>query len=384
MERDDAGVKILCVAGARPNFMKIAPLIRAFGRRGGFETKLVHTGQHYDDKLSKVFFDDLSIPRPDIELEVGSGSLAGQTAEVMKRFEPVLVAEQPHVVVVVGDVNSTVACSLVTARFHRARSFSWRNGVRTRPLVVHVEAGLRSLDDDMPEEINRKVTDAISDVLFVSEPSGMQNLAREGVPSDRCHLVGNVMIDTLLAARAQAMRSGVLESLSLKDREYALVTLHRPSNVDDVPTLRDLVAALDEVGRQLKLVFPVHPRTRTRLSAARVDIDPSRILLTDPLGYLDFLKLMASARFVLTDSGGIQEETTVLGVPCITLRKNTERPVTVTEGTNRLAGTDRASILTAVASAQGRSSGGVPALWDGQAADRIAAIMADLLQCEPQ
>jgi UDP-N-acetylglucosamine 2-epimerase (non-hydrolysing) len=374
-------VKVLCIAGARPNFMKIAPLMRALGRRDRFEVKLVHTGQHYDDKLSKVFFEDLRIPRPDIELEVGSGSLAGQTAEVMKRFEPVLANEQAHAVLVVGDVNSTVACSLVAARFHLANAFSWKHGVRTRPVVIHVEAGLRSFDDDMPEEINRKVTDGISDVLFVSEESGIRNLAAEGVPSERCHLVGNVMIDTLLAARGQAMSSRVLETLGLSEGQYGLVTLHRPSNVDDETTLRALMAALDQVGRDLRLVFPVHPRTRSRLTSAGIAVEETRILLTDPIGYLDFLRLMASARVVLTDSGGIQEETTVLGVPCITLRKNTERPVTVTEGTNRLVGTERDAILAAFATIRdARPSGKVPSLWDGEAADRIAEIMDDLFR----
>ena len=359
--------------------MKVAPLMRAFAARRSIEARIVHTGQHYDEKLSKIFFDELAIPRPDIELEVGSGTLAVQTAEVMRRFEPVLLAEQPHAVLVVGDVNSTIACTLVTARFHRNTSFRWVHGVRTRPVVIHVEAGLRSFDDDMPEEINRKLTDAASDVLFVSEASGMKNLAKEGVPADRCFFVGNVMIDTLMAARERAMQSGVIESLGLGGRAYGLLTLHRPSNVDDPVVLRALLDTLDEIAHDLPLVFPVHPRTRARLDQAGIKPDPARLVLTEPLGYLDFLKLMAKAKLVLTDSGGVQEETTVLGVPCLTLRDNTERPATITDGTNRLAGTQRASILDAFAALQ-QSTGPakIPELWDGRAAERVADVLVNL------
>ena len=244
--------------------MKVAPLMRAFATRQSIEARIVHTGQHYDDKLSKIFFDELGIPRPDVELEVGSGTLAVQTAEVMRRFEPVLVAEQPHAVLVVGDVNSTIACSLVTARFHRNTSFRWIHGVRTRPVVIHVEAGLRSFDDDMPEEINRRLTDAASDVLFVSEASGMKNLAKEGVPADRCFFVGNVMIDTLMAARERAMQSSVIESLGLAGRAYGLLTLHRPSNVDDPVVLQALLDTLDEIARDLPL--PAVPQAPTATS----------------------------------------------------------------------------------------------------------------------
>jgi UDP-N-acetylglucosamine 2-epimerase (non-hydrolysing) len=359
--------------------MKVAPLMRAFATRQQIEARIVHTGQHYDDKLSKIFFDELGIPRPDVELEVGSGTLAVQTAEVMRRFEPVLLAEQPHAVLVVGDVNSTIACTLVTARFHRSASFSWIHGVRTRPVMIHVEAGLRSLDDDMPEEINRRLTDAASDVLFVSEESGMKNLAREGIPADRCFFVGNVMIDTLMAARERAMRSNVIEDLGLAGRPYGLVTLHRPSNVDDPAVLQALLETLGEIARELPLVFPVHPRTRARLDRAGIKPDPARLLLSEPFGYLDFVKLMAQAKLVLTDSGGVQEETTVLGVPCLTLRDNTERPVTVTDGTNRLAGTRRASILQAFATFQ-RNVGHakIPALWDGRAAERVGDVLVSL------
>ncbi len=365
-------VKILCIAGARPNFIKIAPLMRAFGRDPRFDARLIHTGQHYDAKLSRVFFDELGIPRPDLELEVGSGSHAAQTAEIMRRFEPVLAAEQPQAVLVVGDVNSTIGCALVTAKFQLEAPFRWRGQERRRPVMIHVEAGLRSFDDDMPEEVNRKLTDAISDLLYVSDPAGLENLRAEGVTDARMEFVGNVMIDTLLAAREQAMRSPVLEDLHLRAREYALVTLHRPSNVDDPAALAGLLQVVEEVS--LPLVFPVHPRTRARLETMSRKLDPARWTVTDPLGYLDFLKLTACARLVLTDSGGVQEETTVLGVPCVTLRANTERPVTISEGTNRLAGTDPASVRASVAEALASSPAGrVPRFWDGHAAERIVA-----------
>jgi UDP-N-acetylglucosamine 2-epimerase (non-hydrolysing) len=370
--------RILCVAGARPNFMKIAPLLRAFARDQRFEARLVHTGQHYDAKLSKVFFEELAIPRPDVELEVGSGSHAQQTAEIMKRFEPVLEREQPHGVLVVGDVNSTIGCAIVTAKFFRKEPFRVRGVERRRPLMIHVESGLRSNDNDMPEEINRLLTDSISDLLFVSEPAGMTNLAREGVAADRMVFVGNVMIDTLLAARDRAQSSTVLETLGLAGDPYGLVTLHRPSNVDDVDALRALLATLDGLG--LRLVFPVHPRTRQRMAAAGIALDPARWVLCEPLGYLDFIKLQASARVVLTDSGGVQEETTVLGVPCITLRENTERPVTCDQGTNQLVGTAPKAILEAYAKIDAiRAAGRVPEKWDGKSAERIVAAIGDVL-----
>ena len=368
--------KILCVAGARPNFMKIAPLLRAFANDARFAARLVHTGQHYDAKLSKVFFDDLQIPRPELELEVGSGSHAQQTAEIMKRFEPVLAAEQPHGVLVVGDVNSTIGCALVTAKFFRDEPFATASGLRRRPLVIHVEAGLRSHDGDMPEEINRVLTDAISDVLFVSEPAGMTNLAREGVTGERAQLVGNVMIDTLLAARERARSSTILATLGLRDGAYGLVTLHRPSNVDDAGALRGLLETLGAVAADLPLVFPVHPRTRARITGAGLALDPARWQLIEPLGYLDFLCLQASARVVFTDSGGIQEETTVLGVPCITLRDNTERPVTCDHGTNQLAGTRRETIVAAYGKIdEVRRAARIPAGWDGKSAERIVAAL---------
>jgi len=368
-------IKVLCVAGARPNFMKVAPLIRALDRSALFQVRLLHTGQHYDDRLSRVFFDDLAIRPPDIELAVGSGSHARQTAEIIRRFEPVLEDEQPQAVVVVGDVNSTVACALVAAKFELGaeRRFRWKFGWRRRPVTIHVEAGLRSGDDDMPEEINRRLTDAISDLLFVSDPSGLENLRHEGIPDERVFFVGNVMIDTLVAAREHAMRSRVLEQLGLRERQFGVVTLHRPSNVDDPATFRTLLEVLDGLATPAcPLVFPVHPRTLARLETMAIDFDRARWRITGPLGYLDFLKLQALARIVFTDSGGVQEETTILGVPCVTLRDNTERPVTVTEGTNVLAGTDQARIVAAcvkATSAAGR--GRVPRYWDGQAASRI-------------
>jgi UDP-N-acetylglucosamine 2-epimerase (non-hydrolysing) len=372
--------RILCVAGARPNFIKISPIVRALAASPDLEPRLVHTGQHYDDALSRVFFEQLGIPTPDIELAVGSASHAAQTAEIMRRFEPVLAGEQPHGVLVVGDVNSTIACALVASKFVRREAFHCAFGRRSRPLVIHVEAGLRSGDDDMPEEVNRRLTDAISDVLFASEPAGVENLRREGVPADRIHLVGNVMIDTLLAAKSQASASPVLGSLGLRENAYGLVTLHRPSNVDESGARQEVLAALDEVSRRIPLVFPVHPRTRARLVDAKVALDPSRWTLTDPLGYLDFLRLMSSARVVLTDSGGVQEETTVLGVPCVTLRNNTERPVTISEGTNRLGGTSREGILAAFGEAtRPYAPRPAPRFWDGRAADRIASVLEGVL-----
>lgn len=358
--------------------MKIAPVLRAFARDSRFDARLVHTGQHYDDKLSKVFFEDLAIPRPDVELEVGSGSHAQQTAEIMKRFEPVVEREQPHGVLVVGDVNSTIGCAIVAAKLFRKEPFRARGEVRRRPLVIHVEAGLRSNDGDMPEEINRVLTDSISDLLFVSEPAGMANLAREGVGPERAIFVGNVMIDTLLAARERAKTSTILHALDLADGDYGLVTLHRPSNVDDIDALRGILATLDGLG--LRLVFPVHPRTRQRMAAAGIALDPARWLVCEPIGYLDFLRLQSSARVVLTDSGGIQEETTVLGVPCITLRENTERPVTCDQGTNQLTGTSRAAIMAAYAKIDEiRRAARIPEKWDGKSAERIVAALGDVL-----
>jgi UDP-N-acetylglucosamine 2-epimerase (non-hydrolysing) len=350
--------KIVAVCGARPNFMKIAPLLWEIRRRSKLEVYLVHTGQHYDRSMSELFFEQLRIPRPDIDLEVGSASHAVQTAEVMKRFEPVLVEQKPDAVVVVGDVNSTIACALTA--------------VKLDVPVAHVEAGLRSFDRTMPEEINRLLTDAISQWLFVSERSGIENLRREGVPDERVYFVGNVMIDTLLACRERMGSLRTLEDMNLEERGYGVVTLHRPANVDDPETFGGLMRALGRLQCELPLVFPVHPRTRKAVPENVTQSMP-RLRLTEPLGYMEFMKLMSHARLVLTDSGGIQEETTVLGVPCLTLRNNTERPVTVEQGTNTLVGLDPERIITAGLKALHASPNGrhIPELWDGRAAARI-------------
>jgi UDP-N-acetylglucosamine 2-epimerase (non-hydrolysing) len=351
-------MKIVAVVGARPNFMKIAPLMWEVARRTGLEAFLVHTGQHYDERMSRLFFEELRIPRPDVDLGVGSGSHAVQTAEVMKRFEPVVLEQRPGAVVVVGDVNSTLACALTAVKL----------GVP----VAHVEAGLRSFDRTMPEEINRVMTDAISQWLFVSEPSGVENLRREGAPEHRVWFVGNVMIDTLLACRELSRRSRILDELGLAGCRYAVLTLHRPANVDDVGVLRDLMGAVGRLGNELPIVFPVHPRTRGALGAALSDPPPG-LIMTEPLGYLDFMRLVSDARLVLTDSGGIQEETTVLGVPCLTLRDNTERPVTIEQGTNVLVGRDPARVVSAGlrALAELPPVRPAPERWDGRAASRI-------------
>ncbi len=364
-------VRVICVAGARPNFMKVAPLLRALRTQPLFDTRLVHTGQHYDSRLSSVFFQELSIPEPDMHLDVGSGTHAYQTAELMRRFEPVLAEQQPQVVLVVGDVNSTIACALVAAKFLLSAPFRTRTGQRRRPLIAHVEAGLRSYDSDMPEEANRRLTDALSDLLYVSEPVGVENLAKEGISGDRVVLVGNVMIDTLLSSREQALRSPVLAELGLTE-PYGILTLHRPSNVDDPVVFAELLSTLDCVARKLPLVFPNHPRTQLRMRAGGLLLDSSRWHVTEPLGYLAFTRLLCGARVVLTDSGGIQEESTVLGIPCLTLRNTTERPVTVEQGTNQLVGTTRSAIESAFLRVlAGDIRGRVPDLWDGRAAERI-------------
>ncbi len=323
--------KLILVAGARPNFMKVAPLLKKLREDGTFHGVLVHTGQHYDDQLSACFFRDLGLPEPDYSLRVGSGSHAQQTAEIMKRFEPVLEAERPDGVVVVGDVNSTMAAALVASKMQIA--------------TVHVEAGLRSLDRSMPEEINRLITDAISDLLLVTEESGRTNLLREGIPTGRIHFVGNLMIDSLRQSISSASRSDILSRLSLQPRTFGLVTLHRPANVDHFEQLGGILDALVEISRSLPLFFPVHPRTRAQL--AEHPTLSKHVFLLDPLGYVDFLCLMLNSAAVLTDSGGVQEETTALGIPCLTLRNNTERPVTIEQGTNTLGGTSKSRILSA-------------------------------------
>ena len=359
-------MKILCVCGARPNFMKIAPIMHELARADGVQTRLVHTGQHYDEKMSRLFFVDLGIPTPDVNLEVGSGTHAVQTAEIMKRIEPVLTEFEPDWVIVVGDVNGTMAATLTAVKLGMP--------------VAHVEAGLRSFDRAMPEEINRMVTDSISDALFVTEPSAVENLRREGVAQERVHLVGNVMVDTLLRHRATAAESEIISTLGLESRGFALVTLHRPSNVDDPDVLSGIFDALEVISADMPIVFPVHPRSRSRIESFGLGdrvAAISGLRLLDPLGYLDFLKLMDESAVVLTDSGGIQEETTVLGVPCLTLRENTERPITLTEGTNQLTGASKDRILEAYTRtrSQKKRACKVPDLWDGRAAERIVKIL---------
>jgi len=358
------------VAGARPNFMKIAPIVRALrARTDEFDFRIVHTGQHYDREMSDVFFEELGIPAPDFHLEAGGGTHAQQTAKIMVAFEEIVQKHRPDCVLVVGDVNSTLACTIVAKKMHVP--------------VAHVEAGLRSGDMRMPEEINRLVTDAISDWFFVTEPSGVDNLLREGKASSQVHFVGHVMVDNLLyqLGRLDSADQSAFESRALKTRwpRYGVVTLHRPSNVDDPTVLGGIVSALNEVADELPLVFPVHPRTLGNLERLGVKMS-ERIVLTKPLSYMDFLNLWKDAALALTDSGGLQEETTALGVPCLTLRENTERPVTVDEGTNLLVGTDPARIAMAARDCLARPRGGTtrrPALWDGRAAERIVAALAD-------
>lgn len=362
---------VICVVGARPNFMKMAPILRAMAAHvPPLPVLLVHTGQHYDKDMSDRLFEDLRLPRPDVNLEVGSGTHAIQTAEVMRRFEPVVDAHKPSCVAVVGDVNSTLACSLVAVK----------KGVP----VVHIEAGLRSYDRAMPEEINRILTDQISDRLYTTERTAEENLAREGIPSNRVCFAGNVMIDSVVFGRANArsaketLQACNVDSSALSHPlGYGVVTLHRPSNVDQPETLRALLGVLSEVAANLPLVFALHPRTRSNIDRfGLMDlIDPAHMVLLTPQGYLDMLGLMVGATVVLTDSGGLQEETTALGVPCLTLRENTERPITIEQGTNLLVGRDRAAILAAVQEIlAGRSKRGrLPEFWDGHAAERIAA-----------
>ena len=356
--------EILCVVGARPNFMKMAPILEALRAYPALTPFLVHTGQHYDADMSRIFFDELGLPAPDKDLEVGSDTHARQTARIMTEFEPLLIERAPNLVVVVGDVNSTLACSLVAAKLLVP--------------VAHVEAGLRSRDRTMPEEINRLVTDAVSDLLFATSADAVANLRAEGVPPEKIHLVGNPMIDTLKRHLPAARARHAPDRFGLKPRAYALVTLHRPSNVDREESLRRVFDALRALSERIPVLFPAHPRTRERMHRAGIEVPPG-LRVTEPLGYLDFLGLMAEARFLVTDSGGIQEETTALGIPCLTLRPNTERPVTISEGTNTLLGDDPASILPAAKPLiQGNfPEARCPKLWDGRAGIRIAKALAD-------
>ncbi len=354
-------IKLAVVAGARPNFMKIAPLMKALAADPDFNLVLIHTGQHYDDNMSGSFFRDLGIPAPQHHLEVGSGSHAQQTAEIMKRIEPVLIDETPAAVIVVGDVNSTAAAALVAKKLLID--------------VVHVEAGLRSFDRTMPEEINRVVTDSIADLFLVTEESGRVNLLHEGVAPERIHMVGNLMIDSLRQNVERARQSDIADRLGIGGMNYGVVTLHRPANVDDPAALDEIMGALRVIAENTPLFWPVHPRTRARLESGTLPL-PREMRLLEPLGYLDFLSLEAGASVVLTDSGGIQEETTVLGVNCLTLRDNTERPVTIELGTNRLAGTTRASILAAWDDLQrAPRPAQIPPLWDGKAGERCRNVL---------
>jgi len=399
-------MKIMIIVGARPNFMKAAPVVFAIHSHNAriatfpqekqatserIEVVLVHTGQHYDEAMSGSFFSDLGLPKPDVHLEVGSGSHAVQTAEIMRRFETVVLQAQPDFVVVFGDVNSTVACALVTSKISLDSSGK-------RPLIAHVEAGLRSFDRAMPEEINRVITDHLSDLLFVTEESGRENLCREGIKPEKIHFVGNTMIDSLLASQEKAGKSVVLDQFGLREgsggpvSRYALLTLHRPSNVDNRETLLSILEGIEGLSNAYPVMFSAHPRTRRRIAEfglehffqlghesanAPVAMDTPGIRLLGPLGYLDFLSLMKHATLVVTDSGGIQEETTCLRVPCVTVRENTERPVTVTHGTNVIAGTDAKAIRKAVSDQlNGHNHSSIPEKWDGHAAERIVAIIA--------
>ena len=361
---------VLHVVGARPNFMKAAPVLRALGRHAAFRQTLVHTGQHYDANMSDIFFRELELPEPDVNLGVGSGSHSKQMAEVMVRFEEVVLQRKPDLVLVYGDVNSTAAAALVCAKLLTP--------------IGHVEAGLRSFDRTMPEEINRLVTDQLADLLFTPSEDGNANLVREGVESHKIHLVGNVMIDTLVRLLPRALERWLSLSsklgLASKEQEshgYILVTLHRPSNVDQPEPLRKLMQTFHDIAKEIPVVFPVHPRTRQRLAQLELGPANDRLKLIDPLGYLDFLALQSHATLVVTDSGGVQEETTYMRVPCLTLRANTERPVTVTAGSNLLVGQNTERLrheVTRILAGSGQRSE-IPPLWDGHASDRIAEVL---------
>jgi len=382
-------MKVINVVGTRPNFMKIAPIIRQMRRSPAtFKPILVHTGQHYDYEMSRVFFKDLELSEPDIYLEIGSGTHAEQTGKVMIEFEKVLIREKPDLVVVVGDVNSTLAAALSAVKLHIP--------------VAHVEAGLRSRDREMPEEINRVLTDAISDYLFTPSPDAHENLRREGIPEEKIFFVGNVMVDTLLWSKEKARKSDILARLGLitkndsRAADYTLLTLHRPSNVDNKKSLKRILDALWEIQKRIKIIFPIHPRTRRKLrefgyqsflsnsgqwdsTIQSLNWQTNSVILTPPLAYLDFLKLEMKAKLIMTDSGGIQEEATILGVPCLTLRETTERPVTVTEGTNVVVGNDGNRIIKEALKILGgeRKRGKRPQFWDGGAAERIVKILRE-------
>jgi len=367
-------MKIILVCGARPNFVKIAPLLRAIEKHnaqklGAINPPLVHTGQHYDYQMSQVFFQDLELPEPDIYLGIGGGTHAEQTGKILTEIENVLLKEKPMLVVVVGDVNSTLAAALASVKLNIP--------------VAHVEAGLRSFDRSMPEEINRLLTDAISDYLFTPSRDGDQNLLNEGIPKEKIFFVGNVMVDSLLYCKPKAEKSNILQTLDIKEKGYALLTLHRPANVDDSQKLAGILQSLKDVSEQIPLVFPAHPRTKINIEKFGLGtlIKESHISLIEPVGYIDFLALQMYAKFVLTDSGGIQEETTVFGVPCLTLRDSTERPVTITQGTNTLISSTAGIKPAALEILNGAArKGSLPELWDGKAAERILEVIAKIGQ----
>ena len=373
-------MKIACVVGARPNFMKIAPLLEAMKNYPQLQPILVHTGQHYDYEMSGVFFEDLDIPEPDVHLGVGSGSHAVQTAKIMIEFEKVVLEHQPDLVLVVGDVNSTLSCALVAAKY-RKPSEAPGVGERSEHIpVAHVEAGIRSFDKSMPEEINRNLTDAVSDYLFVPTEHGCTNLRREGIPEEKIFLVGDVMIDTLLKYQKRAAQTLILKEMGLVQKSYALMTMHRPHNVDIKENLITVLDAIDQVQKQIPLVFSMHPRTRKRIKEFQLENRVSsmkNLTVIEPVGYLRFLNLMMHAKFVITDSGGMQEETTVLNIPCLTLRENTERPETIDEGTNTLVGNNAQRIIAEsfkILDGHGKT-GTYPELWDGHTAERIVSIL---------
>jgi UDP-N-acetylglucosamine 2-epimerase (non-hydrolysing) len=358
---------VVHVVGARPNYMKIAPIMEALRPVDGLRQLLVNTGQHYDDSMAGGFLRDLELPCPDRDLGIGSGTHAVQTARVMMAFEEICLEERPDLVVVVGDVNSTLAASLVAAKL-------------VVPLA-HVEAGLRSFDRSMPEEINRIVTDRLADLLLTPSRDADENLRAEGIPEERIHLVGNVMIDTLRRRLPLATLDRIRDRIPVAERSYAVLTLHRPSNVDEPDTFRNILRAVRTIASTLPVVFPVHPRTRNRLREFNLEAELDGTILTEPLGYIDFLSLTSHARLVLTDSGGLQEESTALGISCLTLRQNTERPVTVTQGTNRVVGTRTSDIVRGFEQAMAATDRPpIPELWDGHAADRIAAVVSGFLR----
>ncbi|MBL7994812.1 UDP-N-acetylglucosamine 2-epimerase (non-hydrolyzing) [bacterium] len=359
-------MKIISVVGARPNFMKVAPILRELKKFSAHQSVLVHTGQHYDARMSDIFFSDLQIPEPDVFLNVGSGSHAKQTADVMSRFEEVMQKEKPDLVIVVGDVNSTLACSVTASKMNTK--------------VAHVEAGLRSFDKTMPEEINRIVTDAISDYLFTTEKSGTDHLLKEGKKPEQIYFTGNVMIDSLVFSKERMSKSTVLSQWQLIPQQYMVVTLHRPSNVDNHDSIEKILRILDVIQQKIPVVFPIHPRSLKMIEKfgyqSKIE-SMGKLKLTDPIGYIDFLRLMSQAKAVVSDSGGLQEESTYLGIPCLTMRENTERPVTIEVGTNTLVGLDEEKIHACIDQIMNGTykTGAVPQLWDGKAAERIVSIL---------